>query len=91
MIEENISLRADILKVGHHGSKTSTIEKFLEKVKPKISLIGVGKENRFGHPNKNVLDRLTKVGSDIYRTDEDGEIIIKINTKGKIKIETMIP
>ena len=91
LIEENISLRADILKVGHHGSKTSTIEKFLEKVKPKISLIGVGKENRFGHPNKNVLDRLTKVGSDIYRTDEDGEIIIKINTKGKIKIETMIP
>ena len=51
----------------------------------------MGKENRFGHPNKNVLDRLTKVGSDIYRTDEDGEIIIKINTKGKIKIETMIP
>ncbi len=51
-------LRAKILKVAHHGSKTSTTEKFIEAVKPEIALIGVGKNNKFGHPNESVIDRL---------------------------------
>ena len=51
-------LRADILKVAHHGSKTSSTEELLECVRPKIALIGVGKNNKFGHPNEEVIERL---------------------------------
>ena len=58
---ENNLLKATILKVGHHGSKTSSTQEFIESVKPKIALIGVGKNNNFGHPNKGVLDRLEKM------------------------------
>ena len=54
-------LKADVLKVAHHGSKTSSTEEFVEAVKPKIALIGVGENNTFGHPNDNVLERLTKI------------------------------
>lgn len=52
------TLEADVLKVGHHGSKTSSTEQFIETVKPKIALIGVGENNKFGHPNEGVLERL---------------------------------
>ena len=52
------SLKADILKVAHHGSKTSSREEFIEFVSPKIALIGVGKNNKFGHPNEGVIERL---------------------------------
>ena len=55
--ESNI-LKSNILKVGHHGSKTSSIQEFLEAVNPNIALIGVGKNNTFGHPNSGVLERL---------------------------------
>lgn len=51
-------LKSEILKVAHHGSKTSSMQSFLENVKPKIALIGVGKDNTFGHPNDEVLERL---------------------------------
>lgn len=54
-------LQSTILKIAHHGSKTSSIQEFLEKVKPKIALIGVGKDNKFGHPNHQVLERLNKL------------------------------
>ena len=54
-------LKSNILKVGHHGSKTSSTASFLEEVKPEIALIGVGKNNTFGHPNKGVLDRISKL------------------------------
>lgn len=54
----NDLLKADILKVAHHGSKTSSTQKFLESIKPKIALIGVGENNKFGHPNDDVLNRL---------------------------------
>lgn len=54
-------LKSTILKVAHHGSKTSSIQEFLEKVKPKIALIGVGENNKFGHPNNQVLERLNKL------------------------------
>ena len=56
--ENTEKLTADILKVAHHGSKSSSIAEFLEKVNPRIALIGVGKNNKFGHPNAGVLDRL---------------------------------
>ena len=51
-------LDSTILKVGHHGSKTSSTKEFIEEIKPKIALIGVGKNNKFGHPNDEVIERL---------------------------------
>lgn len=56
-------LKSSILKVGHHGSKTSSTQEFLEAVKPKIAFIGVGKNNTFGHPNDNVIERLENLRS----------------------------
>ena len=67
----------DILKVGHHGSNTSSSKEFIKTMNPKISLISVGENNKFGHPKKEVLDILSN--SQIYRTDEVGSIIININ------------
>ena len=72
-------LKCDILKVAHHGSKTSSIEEFIDLANPKIALIGVGKNNTFGHPNESVIERIKKKNIKIYRTDLDGEITIKIN------------
>ena len=77
-----------ILKVGHHGSKTSSSEEFIDNVNPKYSIISVGKNNKFGHPNKEVLDNLSS--SKIYRTDIDGSIMFKIK-KNKLRIETYSP
>lgn len=77
-----------ILKVGHHGSKTSSSEEFINSVNPKYSIISVGKNNKFGHPNKEVLDNLSS--SKIYRTDIDGSIMFKIK-KNKLRIETYSP
>ena len=57
----NDLLKADVLKVGHHGSKTSSTEEFIKVVKPKIALIGVGKNNNFGHPNNDVLNRFNEL------------------------------
>lgn len=89
--EEHIKgdLTADILKVGHHGSTTSTSEKFLKKVMPQIALISVGEDNSYGHPNQKVLDRLKKYNVKVYRTDIDGEIKLKIKNNGKISLNVM--
>ena len=79
-------LNANILKIAHHGSKTSSIQEFLNKVNPKIALIGVGRKNKFGHPNQEVLERLKEKGIQIYRTDQNGEIQIIVKNDLKIKI-----
>lgn len=84
ILSKNINLKADILKVAHHGSKTSSSQRFIEAVSPKIALIGVGKNNMFGHPNREVIERLQSYGTKIYRTDECGEISITVNNRGKI-------
>ena len=78
----------DVLKVGHHGSKTSSGKEFIDEVNPKYSIISVGKNNRYGHPNDSVLGNLNN--SKIYRTDQDGSIEIKIN-KNEYKIRTCSP
>ena len=78
----------DVLKVGHHGSKTSSSKDFINEIKPKYSIISVGKNNRYGHPNKEVLNNLED--SKIYKTDQDGSIIFKIKNN-KLKIETCSP
>lgn len=77
LIKTGLNLKADILKVGHHGSKTSTSQEFLNLVKPEIAIIQSGKGNNFGHPNKESLDRLKTSGvRQIYRNDIDGRIEI---------------
>ena len=78
----------DVLKVGHHGSKTSSSKEFINEINPKYSIISVGKNNRYGHPNKEVLDTLND--SKIYRTDQDGSIMFKIKND-KLEIETCSP
>lgn len=78
----------DVLKVGHHGSKTSSSRTFIDEINPKYSIISVGKNNRYGHPNKEVLNTLEN--SKIYRTDQDGSIMFKIRNN-KLKIETCNP
>ena len=78
----------DVLKVGHHGSKTSSGKEFINEINPKYSIISVGKNNRYGHPNKEVLNVLED--SKIYRTDEDGSIMFKIKNN-KLQIETCTP
>ena len=75
----------DVLKVGHHGSKTSSSKYFIDSINPKYSLISVGKNNRYGHPNKEVLDNVKD--SKIYRIDQDGSIMFKFKNN-KLKIQT---
>jgi competence protein ComEC len=74
------NLNSEILKVAHHGSKTSSSQKFLEKVLPEIAIISVG-ENKYGHPNKEVLEILENYGIRVLRTDREGDI--KIISDGK--------
>lgn len=68
--------RTTVLKVGHHGSDTSSSESFLNQVKPEISVISVGINNTYGHPKKTTLDKLNALGTSIYRTDQNGTITI---------------
>ena len=84
------TLEADILKVPHHGSKTSSTEEFLNLVKPKIALIGVGVNNKFKHPSKETVDKLKNRHVKIYRTDLNGEIFIKVNYNGKVYAKTKL-
>ena len=78
----------DVLKVGHHGSKTCSSNLFIDKIQPQYSLISVGKDNKFNHPNEGVLDILKD--SKIYRTDQDGSIMIRIKNN-KLNIDTYSP
>ncbi|ANW98609.1 competence protein ComE [Thermoclostridium stercorarium subsp. thermolacticum DSM 2910] len=92
MLNKNYDLKADVLKVGHHGSSSSTSPAFLKAVSPKYAVISVGKDNQYGHPDSIILNRLKVAGVKTYRTDEAGTVImesdgnnIKINTeKGRI-------
>ena len=77
----------DVLKIGHHGSKTSSSKKFINEINNKYSIISVGRNNKYNHPNKEVLNNLKE--TKIYRTDEEGSIVLKIKNN-KMKIETYI-
>lgn len=76
MINKGYNLSADVLKVGHHGSNTSTTESFLKAVSPKYAVISVGKDNKYGHPDNEVLERLANANIQVYRTDEVGTILV---------------
>lgn len=83
----NIKLSSvNVLKVGHHGSKGASSQNFLECVKPEKALISCGAGNSYGHPHKETLQRLSEAGADVHRTDEAGEIIVRIRG-GSYRIE----
>ena len=81
MIGKTMEIDSDVLKIAHHGSKTSTSEEFLLGVSPEIAVISVGKDNSYGHPTQEVLENLNKYGIRVLRTDEVGDI--KIISDGK--------
>lgn len=91
LIERNMddpaALKADVLVMPHHGSKTSSTEAFLDAVKPEVALIPVGYRNRFRHPNPDVLARYAERGIKVYRTDESGAMTIKLGVSPDKKIE----
>lgn len=80
-------MSADVLKVGHHGSNTSTTFDFLQEVNPSIAVISLGKDNYYGHPHQSTLELLSQFGVTTYRTDEDGTITI-ISDGNDITVET---
>ena len=88
--QHNNLLKTNILKIGHHGSKTSSTSEFLDVLKPQIAVIGVGKNNKFGHPNDGVLQRINDLNCKIFRTDLNGEISIEVNKNSKFKIKKQI-
>lgn len=81
MLKKKYDLKADVLKLGHHGSESSTTPDFLKAVSPKYAIISVGKDNDYGHPHKDTLDRLVKAKVNIYRTDLLGTIIVTSDGK----------
>lgn len=76
ILNNNISIDADVLKVAHHGSSTSTSSAFLKEIDPRIAVISVGKDNKFNHPTKETLSNLDEQVKLIYRTDIDGTVIL---------------
>ena len=81
ILSRKYDLKADVLKVGHHGSSSSTSAAFLKAVSPKSAVISVGKGNDYGHPAQSTLTRLTSAGVKIYRTDRDGTIVASSDGK----------
>lgn len=76
MLSSGVNLKADVLKVGHHGSYSATSAAFLKAVAPKYAVISVGDGNDYGHPHQITLDRLAAAGVDVYRTDKNGTIVM---------------
>lgn len=85
ILSNNDDISADILKIGHHGSSTSTSDNFLKKVNPSIGVISVGEGNVYNHPNDDILERLKKNKVTIYRTDTNGTIILSSDGKSITK------
>ena len=79
----------DIIKIPHHGSDTSSKSELLQVIKPKVGVITVGRNNMYGHPQKEVLNRYDKIGTEVFRTDTMGRIKIILN-KADMKIERFL-
>jgi len=79
MLEMGHNLSAQVLRVGHHGSRTSTTQRFFDAVSPLVAVISVGANNQFGHPHREVMNRLEAAETTILRTDRDGTIVISTN------------
>ena len=84
-------LRSIILKAGHHGSKHSSTEEFLRKVRPEVAIFSCGKNNKYNHPHEETVERLKKIGAKMYRTDEQGTITITTDGKEyRVKTEKQL-
>jgi len=81
LIQEGIDLKADLLKVGHHGSRHSSGRRFIEAVSPEIAIISLAADNDYGYPQKDPIRYLTEAGSRIYRTDQVGTITVTADQK----------
>ena len=89
--KDNINIfNSNVLKVAHHGSKSSSNIELIKMINPEIALIGVGNNNKFGHPNSEVIERFKSLNTKIYRTDLMGEIILTINRKGKMNVKKIV-
>ena len=89
-IEENLcdfNIDSDVLKVGHHGSETSSSEAFIQMVSPEVAVISCGESNSYGHPDEITLETLKEYDADIYRTDESGTIIVTADQNKKISVD----
>ena len=75
MVESGLDLKADVLKAGHHGSSTSTSDAFLAAVNPDYAVISCGKDNSYGHPHQETMDKLNAADISIFRTDEQGTVV----------------
>lgn len=87
LLEENLDIDCDVLKVSHHGSNTSSSKNFLKSTTPDYAVISVGEGNMYGHPSNQTLQSLKSIGATVYRTDQSGDITFEIE-RGKIKIKT---
>ena len=76
ILSKNYDIASDVLKLGHHGSSTSSSKAFLDKVAPKIAIVSCGKNNDYGHPHKETMDEMKKRNIQVYRTDVDGSIVL---------------
>lgn len=81
----------DVLKAGHHGSDTSTGDEWLRTIQPKVTILSLGENNRYNHPHPDVVKRLQSAGSQIFRTDQQGGIVVRINHRGTMTVEPSIP
>ena len=86
LLKENLDLKSDVLKVAHHGSNSSSHEEFLKAVSPEISVISVG-DNSYGHPHNEILARLERINTKLYRTDKSGDVTFNIKD-GYISVKT---
>ena len=77
MLAQAADLKADVLKVGHHGSSTSSTSAFLDAVKPRVALISVGVANSYGHPSRDVVQELVGRGAQVLRTDQVGTVVVR--------------
>lgn len=87
LIKSGVDLSCNVIKIGHHGSNTSSTEEFLKKVVPKCAIISVGADNSFKHPSDEAIDRIKEYCKQIYRTDIDGSIVIR-EIEGSLQIKT---
>ena len=92
MLSENSpdELQADVLKIGHHGSRNSTTAEFLAAVRPRLAVISVGEDNPYGHPNAELLDRLANAGVRVLRTDRNGAVHILMDSTS-VDVRCFVP
>ncbi len=88
LLEEGWPLRADLFKVGHHGANNANSQQLLETIQPSIAVVSCGAGNPYGHPHPKVLDRLAQIGAVVFRTDQQGNIVVVAEPDGQTQVYT---